>query len=45
MRRERFNDGAAALKRLDGYPQSPFAVSALSELGPIYQNLGKTTKR
>ena len=42
VRRERFNDGAAVLKRLvDGYPQSPFAVSALSELGLIYQNLGK----
>ena len=31
-----------ALKRLvNGYPQSPYVVSALSELGLIYQNLGK----
>lgn len=42
VRHERFNDAAAALKRLvNGYPQSPYVVSALSELGLIYQNLGK----
>ncbi|WP_300286427.1 tetratricopeptide repeat protein [uncultured Alistipes sp.] len=38
---ERFNEAAAALKRLvAGYPQSPYCLSALSELGLIYQNLG-----
>ncbi|MDD3108822.1 MAG: tetratricopeptide repeat protein, partial [Alistipes sp.] len=42
LRREKFNEGAAAFKRLiDGYPQSPYVVSALSELGLVYQNLGK----
>lgn len=41
VRHERFNEGANVLKRLvAGYPQSPYCVSALSELGLIYRNLG-----
>ena len=38
---ERFNDGAAVLKRLTAtYPESPYYLPALSQLGLTYQNLG-----
>lgn len=39
---ERFNEGATVLKNLVArFPQSPFYLSSLSDLGLIYQNLGK----
>ena len=44
---ERFNEAAELRSRrlVAGYPQSPYCLSALSELGLIYQNLGDDASR
>lgn len=43
--REQFNQGATVLRDLVAkYPQSPYYLSALSDLGLIYLNLGNNTQ-
>lgn len=42
---DRFGDGAAALKNLvNRYPDSPYYLPALAELGLTYQNLGNQSE-